>query len=236
MYIENVDGFDGEGDLFTKFGVEIRDAATFIMSRRRWGNVIAINENSADTPFYRPREGDLIHLSLSNSTFEITKVEDESPFYQLKDLPTFRMRCELFEYNDEDMDTGIPAIDNIENAHAYQTILTFPLLTGDGFEIGEQVDQINSTYTMSGEVVRVDASDPNAILVYISHQGASDGQYHTWTTINAVTGASSETTGTPVSTGEDLQESSMNDDFDTVTQGGEIDFMDFSESNPFGDP
>lgn len=50
-YIENVEGFDGEGDLFTKFGVEIRDAATFIMSRRRWSSVVAKNESTVDKPF-----------------------------------------------------------------------------------------------------------------------------------------------------------------------------------------
>src|SRR6056300_1150201 len=96
MYIENIEGFDGEGDLFTKFGVEIRDAATFIVSRRRWGSVIAENEESDVVQFFRPREGDVIYLPLSQSMFQIMKVETETPFFQLKNLPTFRMRCELF--------------------------------------------------------------------------------------------------------------------------------------------
>lgn len=125
-YIENTDGFDGEGDLFTKFGVEIRDAATFIMARRRWEGVVATNESTVDKPFYRPREGDLLFLALSGSMFEITKVEDESPFYQLKDLPVFKMRAELFEYNDEDFDTGVAGIDLVETVHAYQTKLFIP--------------------------------------------------------------------------------------------------------------
>lgn len=127
MYIENTDGFDGEGDLFTKFGVEIRDAATFIVARRRWQNSVARFENDPVTrPFYRPREGDLIYLTLSKSMFEITRVETERPFYQLKDLPVFQLRCELFDYNDEDLDTGVEEIDLIETIHAYQTKLFIP--------------------------------------------------------------------------------------------------------------
>jgi len=89
MYIENVEGFDGDGDLFQKFGVEIRDAATLIMARRRWNNEIRKYQErtEVDKKYYRPREGDLIHLPLSGSTFEIMKVEDENPFYQIGQLP-----------------------------------------------------------------------------------------------------------------------------------------------------
>ena len=130
MYIENIDGFDGEGDLFTKFGVEIRDAATFVVARRRWQNVVGFYENSETEPFYRPREGDLVYMTLSKTFFEITRVETESPFYQLQNLPTFRMTCELFEYNDEDFDTGIDEIQEIEEdfTYKYQLILD----SGDG--------------------------------------------------------------------------------------------------------
>ena len=235
MYIENVDGFDGEGDLFTKFGVEIRDAATFIVSRRRWGNQIAQFESTEDKPFYRPREGDLIMLPLSGSIFEITKVEDESPFYQLKDLPTFRMRAELFEYNDEDFDTGVESIDNVEAAHAYQTLITFSSVAG-AFVWGENVSQTNELgSTITGEVVRIDNSNANAPKIYVAHSGGT-GEYQPWNTASPVVGESSGASGTPTSIGEDLQDGAMNSNFDTVSQGGEIDFIDFSESNPFGDP
>jgi hypothetical protein len=234
MYIENTEGFDGEGDLFSKFGVEIRDAATFIVSRRRFGNTIAQYESTADKPFYRPREGDLISLPLSNSIFEITKVEDESPFYQIKDLPVFKIRAELFEYNDEDFDTGVESIDNVEGFHAYQTKLTMSNVTGT-FEY-ENVTQNNGAYTLTGEVVNIDASGDDVVL-YIAHTGgASDGEYHDWTTTGLITGAESLATGTPSLVGEDLQDGAMNDDFNLTTQGGDIDFIDFSESNPFGDP
>lgn len=121
MYIENVDAFAGEGDLFSKFGVELRDQATFVCARRRWKGLIG---EKLDSYNFRPREGDLIYLPLSQSIFEIFKVETESPFYQLSQLPTFRLQCELFEYNDEDFDTDIDTIDIIEEESAYQYKLT----------------------------------------------------------------------------------------------------------------
>jgi hypothetical protein len=237
MYIENVEGFDGEGDLFSKFGVEIRDAATFIMARRRWLNTIAANENTESEPFYRPREGDLIYLTLSGSIFEIQKVEDETPFYQLKNLPVFRMRCELFEYNDEDFDTGVLAINSVETAHAYQTVLVFDQTTFTipyaTYEIGEEITQVNSTFTMNGEITDIDASVPTSYKVYVTHGGATDGKYHSWATTLNVTGLTSGLVATPTSLGsEDLQEEAQNDIFDDVAS----DFLDFSESNPFGDP
>ena len=97
MYIENTEGFEGEGDLFTKFGVEIRDEATFIVSRRRWNTTVGKIDNQIEGE--RPREGDLIFLPLSKSMFEVMHVEHEQPFYQLANLPTFKMRCQLFEYS-----------------------------------------------------------------------------------------------------------------------------------------
>ena len=75
VYIENVEGFDGEGDLFTKFGVEIRDQATFIVARKRWNNTVNRYDNGITVE--RPAEGDLIYLPLSNSLFQIMHVEHE---------------------------------------------------------------------------------------------------------------------------------------------------------------
>ena len=123
MYIENVDGFDGEGDLFTKFGVEIRDQATFIVSRRRWTQTVHRHDN--EITLKRPGEGDLLYIPFSKKLFEITHVEHEQPFYQLQNLPTYKLRCELFEYNDEDIATGNEELDDIQDdyAFAYDVVL-----------------------------------------------------------------------------------------------------------------
>lgn len=124
MYIENTEGFDGEGDLFTKFGVEIRDQATFVVARKRWSDTVQRYDNEITVA--RPAEGDLIYLPLSNSLFQIMHVEHEQPFYQLSNLPVYKLRAELFEYNDEDLDTGIDVIDDIERSYAYAYNLTMP--------------------------------------------------------------------------------------------------------------
>ena len=122
MWIENVDGFDGEGDLFSKFGVEIRDQATFVVSRRRWDQTIQRYDN--EITIARPAEGDLLYIPFSSKLFQITHVEHEQPFYQLQNLPTYKLRCELFEYNDEDLDTGVALIDDIQDDYAYAYYLT----------------------------------------------------------------------------------------------------------------
>jgi hypothetical protein len=232
MYIENVEGFDGEGDLFTKFGVEIRDAATFIVARRRWKSQVQFYENTDDKPMYRPREGDLIYLTLSDSFFEITKVETENPFYQLKDLPVFRIRAELFEYNDEDFDTGLD-LDDIEQ-QAFQRLVTFDLATMTGkFEVGDTLTQTNPNgFTITGDVVKIDASIPSSYKVYIAHAGADDGAYHTFSLDYRIENEDGIGGKPTVVNQEVLEEGAQNVDFDTEATG----LLDFSESNPFGDP
>jgi hypothetical protein len=178
MYITDVDGFDGEGDLFTKFGVEIRDAATFVVSRRRWDQTVRRYDNEIRVE--RPAEGDLIYLPLSNSLFQIMRVEHEQPFYQLSNLPTYQLRCELFEYNDEDFETGIEQVDDIENNYAYEYVLSLDS-SGNGFEVGESITQtLSSGVILSGEVSSwIDSSSTLGLI----HLGADDGNFHltVWT-------------------------------------------------------
>jgi len=121
MYIDNIERFDGEGDLFTRFGVEIRDEATFVVARRRWSQTVARYDNEIDGT--RPFEGDLVYLPLSKSLFQITHVEHEMPFYQIGNLNVYKLRAQLFEYTGEDMDTGIAGIDSVEDG-AYQYKVT----------------------------------------------------------------------------------------------------------------
>ena len=231
MYIENTEGFDGEGDLFTKFGVELRDQATFVVARKRWKQLIG--NNLAEKNF-RPREGDLIYLPLSQSIFQIFKVETETPFYQLSQLPTFRMQCELFEYSDEDFDTNIADIDVIEyeGAYTYQLFLDSSSL---GFVVGETVTQSFDDYVMKGEVSFWSDSNDELRLV---HVGATDGKFHNFTTTKLVVGElrsgetrRSKATPTLVQQLQNIQQDAQNTIFDDF----ESDFLDFSESNPFGD-
>jgi hypothetical protein len=237
MYIQNVEGYDGDGDLFSKFGVEIRDAVTFALSRRRWNREIRSYQTETDTSkYYRPREGDVIHLPMSNSTFEIMSVKDENPFYQLGNLPIFSLRCELFEYSGEDFDTNIGAIDQMEQFGAYQYRLTLDSAS-NGFQANEIVTQVNNTYTIQGEVVNWNDSD---LHLYLAHVGATnDSDYRTFTLTSQITGGDLNSVATPtlIQEMQDIQlgspggSSGLVSDFDISA----FEFIDFSESNPFGD-
>jgi len=226
MYIENAEGFGGEGDLFTKFGVELRDQATFVVARKRWQQLIGSRLTEKN---FRPREGDLIYLPLSQSIFQIERVETETPFYQLEQLPTFRMTCELFEYSDEDFDTDIRSIDVVEAEGAFQYKLTLDS-AGGGYTIGENVIQSGGTYDMKGEVTFWSDSGNELRL---AHVGATDGNFHEFTTNALVVGQTSSGSATPtlVEQLQEIQEDAQNAIFDSF----ESDFLDFSESNPFGD-
>ena len=235
MYIENTEGFDGEGDLFTKLGVEIRDQATFVVARRRWTTTINRIDNEINST--RPREGDLVYLPLSNSMFQIMAVEHEQPFYQLSNLATYKLRCEKFEYSDEDFDTNVDAIDGIERSYAYEYLLTLDS-AGGGFTVGETVNQtLSSGVIMSGEVASFSDSDNVLKLIHI---GANDGNYHEFVANRFVTGTTSLDLGGTLATAtvsaeaEDNQisQNEQNTDFSTIG----ADFLDFSENNPFGDP
>ena len=227
MYIENTEGFEGEGDLFPKFGVEIRDEATFIVARKRWNTTVGRIDNQIEGE--RPREGDLIFLPLSNSLFEVMHVEHEQPFYQLSNLPTFKMRCQLFEYSDEDFDTDLVSIDGIEQNNAYEFDIVLSGISGN-FEIGERVEQTLLDGTILGGEVSKWVSDINTLSII--HLGGNDGKFHLPSTGRTITGQESNASGTISSFVEDNQLSGneQNNDF------AGLDFIDFSETNPFGDP
>ena len=154
MYLDGVEGFEGEGDLYSKFGVEVRDTATFVISKRSWERFISLDANLATG--LRPNEGDLIYFPLSKSVFEIKFVEHENPFYQMGKLFTFKMTCDLFEYSGEDFNTGVGALDtDLDLAQAAGIELTLAdTPTIRDFIVGETVSQlVTDTVVITGEVV-----------------------------------------------------------------------------------
>lgn len=231
MYIDNIEGFDGEGDLFTRFGVEIRDEATFVVARRRWSQTVKRfdNEITGDRPF----EGDLIYLPLSKSIFQITHVEHEMPFYQIGNLNVYKLRAQLFEYTGEDFDTGVTGIDTIEEAGAYQYLITVDSATGTVAYAGDSASQTLSTgVIVTGEVIKYSDSDG---ILYLAHVGADDGNFHTFVTGRDITFGGLTRYTRNVSAVSELNEVSnneQNDAFGTIAD----DFLDFTEDNPFGEP
>ena len=129
MYLQNVTGFEGDGDLLTKFGVEIRDTATFVVARRRWDEVIARSGDAVLTT--RPAEGDIIYFPLTKAFFEIKRVDSTDPFFQVGKLYVYKMECELMQYSSERFDTGVSEIDNIADSDSLD-INEFNLLLQSG--------------------------------------------------------------------------------------------------------
>jgi hypothetical protein len=107
MYVKSVDGFQGEGDFLSKFGLQIRDQATFTVAMRTFERYVT----RIDTAKIRPNEGDLIYLPLNKKFFKIMHVEHESVFYQSGALQVFDLKCELLEYSNERFATGREEID-----------------------------------------------------------------------------------------------------------------------------
>jgi len=224
MYIKSVDGFEGEGDLVSKFGLEIRDQIVFSVARRAWeGLDIGV----------RPKEGDLIYFPLTEKLFQIMFVEHETPFYQTGALPTFDLTCELFTYSDEKIDTGVEEVDVIEQKQSL--VRTFELESVSGtFTEGETVT--GGTSSKTAEVARWDSSTSYLYLINLTGN-FSVGEI--------ITGADSLATGTysvaqsTVETAETLQ--TIDDSTSTQVSSNkqfEIDadsVFDFSESNPFGE-
>ncbi|HIA11401.1 MAG TPA: hypothetical protein EYN69_04910 [Flavobacteriales bacterium] len=126
MYIKNVEGFEGEGEFLSKFGLEIRDQAVFTVSIKRFEQIDAhrvLPSGASTTPFVRPREGDLIYFPLNGKLFEIKFVEHESIFYTAGTLPVYDLRCELFVYDNQTISTGIEEIDLIATKYKAATTL-----------------------------------------------------------------------------------------------------------------
>ena len=156
MYIKSVDGFEGEGDFLSKFNIEIRDEMVLTVSQRRFGEEIELQDTTEDIG--RPSEGDLIFFPLNNKIFEVKFVEKESIFYQMGSLQTYDLRCELFEYSHERLDTGIAIIDKIETAYSGDA-LNFGLLDEEGNVL---VTEDGFTIPQDGLAFRVEDTDKSA--------------------------------------------------------------------------
>ena len=129
MYIKSFDGFKGDGNFMSKFGLEIRDQVVFSMAQR-----IFNEEIGQFTTQVRPNEGDLIYFPLNRKCFQIKFVNKFEMFYQLGALQTWEVTCELFEYSGELLNTGIPEIDSLQKKFS-TNILDWTINQEDGYEI-----------------------------------------------------------------------------------------------------
>jgi hypothetical protein len=134
MYLTNIQGWEGNGELFTKFGISVTDQATFIVSKRRWEDVVGSSPDEWLQLPSRPAEGDLIFFPKTSSMFEIKFVQHLDPFYQLGKFYIYNMSCELYQYSSEIFATGVPEIDSTVETFT-QDLFEFEVLNQTGERI-----------------------------------------------------------------------------------------------------
>ena len=155
-YVSNYDGYTGTGDILSKFGMNLKDELTLIISKERFEDFISPFLVDMDpeeiTVSTRPREGDLIYFPLGKRLFEIKFVEHEQPFYQLGKTYVYELKCELFEYSDniggwENINTTVDEIDKTLEDQGYITTLKL-------FPLGSQATA--ETSLVSGYIRKID--------------------------------------------------------------------------------
>ena len=221
MYVDNADGYEGEKELMSKFGLDIQDDATFTVSRRRWEQFVSVDNNIIVN--LRPNEGDLVFWPKGNKLFEITFVDHDDPFYQVHNLPTYKLKCKSFEYGSEQIDTGIAAIDSIEDDNSLDQLSHQTSLEQTG-TFNENVSLEDGTLLMQEDGSTGAGLGDNIISEDETHGGYIQAE-------NAVQGAVASYIIQETYKVDTIDENAMNDFFDTA----EDSILDFSESNPFGD-
>ena len=158
MYILSIDGFEGEGDVVSKFGIEVRDKVRLLISKKRFEQEVSVQDVSIE----RPREGDLIYFPLSGGIFEINFVEHENPFYQLGKLYTYALDCDLFTYSYEDFETGVSDIDKLESDrkdNAFEAYMDAAgAATGGSYLVGETIYQPSVVGSSGGGIINASGS------------------------------------------------------------------------------
>ncbi len=245
MYLEDTSGYSGEQTVMSKFGLEIRDQANWIVSKRRWEEFVGIQNNTIVAG--RPNEGDLIYIPLTGSFHEIKFVEHESPFYQLGNIFVYKLQTETFEYANEKFDTGVEEIDGVEDTYAFSQRILVSDGNGIQFNAEEDVRQLVGyaedgtavyVYGNIGEVDYISAISANITINQI--RSTSDSvRYFIPSGSNPLRRLEGLTSGAiwGIASVEDSRTLPNDPDADNKgfeTEGNTI--LDFSETNPFGEP
>ena len=203
MYFEDDKGFAGENEIINKFGLEIRDDTTLVVSKRRFEEHVAMKATL--TASGRPNEGDIIYVPLMKGFFEILFVEDQEPFYQLGNLPVYKLRVSRWEYASEKLQTGQEMLDQ----------------AGDKYTL----DQLN--YKVSLEYGQEALTGAGSIQLEDYHKFSTGQQAML---MNEDYSESNIQTQSPYADNLDLNKEAG---YDTVSTADDI--LDFTERNPFGE-
>jgi len=226
MYVEDVNGFAGQGDLVGKFGLDMRDEVTLVVARRTFE--ILVDNTSNTLSINRPREGDIVWLSRFKKFFQVDFVEDEDPMYQINDLPIFKLKCSTWDYASESVETGVSDIDDrldtVTRDLLENQITLESGTTSSGALLSENITgDVEAVLTEAGEYL-VDEVNGDNILY------EDDPEYVEYILLeDAIT--TNLTTDTDGSANIAFDTAAGLDDFDSNN-----DIFDFTEKNPFGDP
>ncbi len=226
MWMETQEGYEGEKELVSRFGLEIRDETTFVVSRRRWDNTVSNDANLIVSS--RPDEGDLVYMPTVKKLFEISFVDHDDPFYQIDNLPVYKLYCRTFEYSSEVLDTGIYAIDDIETKKSTD-FLGFEILAEQsntynekiGFEWGTVYEFGDGDILLEDDSFVLGENETGFEAIILENSDA----YYTFVVIQEAYSLATQDT------------QSENEWFEERATGKIGDpVLDFTESNPFGDP
>ena len=226
MYVEEVNGFAGQGDLIGKFGLDMKDEITYVVARRTFE--LLVDQPSNTLTFNRPREGDVIYMPLFKKFWQIDFVEDEDPMYQISDLPIFKLKCSTWDYASESVETGLAEIDNKLDQVTMDVLENQITLesgtTSAGSLLTENISgDVEAVLTEAGEFL-IDETDGDNILY------EDDPDYNEYIILEDALTDNLATESTDADN-KAFDAAAGLDDFDPNN-----DIFDFSENNPFGDP
>jgi len=149
MYVDSYEGYEGEGELMTQFGLEVRDEITLTVSRKRF------LETFADKNYPYPREGDLVFFPLSEGLFEINFIEREQNFFNFGKIFSFQLKCSLFRYSGSEFDTGFDQIDGVTSETVDQLFAAQLGSTGSGNFTEGEIAYLYDTSGVTGATMNV---------------------------------------------------------------------------------
>ena len=230
MWMETQEGYEGEKDIVTRFGLDIQNETSFIVSRRRWDDVVSRNDNLIVNT--RPDEGDLIYFPAVKRLWIISFVDHDDPFYQVNNLPVYKLYCRSWEYSSERLDTGISAIDAIETQRSTDA-------SGYEFSLENQV-AFNETIGQEWGTIYAQSPSPTPWPPTASDIILETGDNLLAETTEAGTSILTEASDSYYSF-MIIQESYSLATIDPQSDNAFIDtqadlILDFTETNPFGEP
>jgi len=226
-YLENFEGFQGAGDILTKFGIRSTDEITLVISRHQFDDFVSLPMQLVDDVQLpqRPAEGDLIYFPLSDNVFEVKFVEHESPFYQFGKLYTYKLKCELFEYTNEVTGEGIF---DTQRDEGFIVKYYYEQATLNGTpEVGELV-----TGSITGLTAYINLWNPKERFIELRAPtgNTEHGEFQIGETL---TGSDSGFSINISSFDELDMKDTYADNIEFETEGDDI--LDFTERNPFGE-